>query len=591
MIDLLHELVKKPVSFLGEKLSPRQFLILSSILVGLTSGLAAVGVKYLVHSIGQLVIFYSSNYEEFFLFALFPTIGIMLTVFYIRYFLNRKLPKGSAEIVYTIAKKSSKIPSEQTYSHMISSALTVGFGGSMGLESPMVSTGSAIGSNFGTTYKLGYKERTILLACGASAGIAAAFNSPIAGVLFAVEVLLADISTAAFIPLIISAASGALLSKIILKEGITLSFSLQQPFDYHNVPYYVLLGLIAGLISLYYARVYTWTEARICEVNNPWVRAITGGLLLFVMILLFPPLYGEGYETIKSLAELKAQTLFNTSILFSILQTNQQHLLLLGLLIFLKPVAAAITIGSGGNGGNFAPALFVGAYLGFVFASTINLLGFTHIPESNFTLVAMAGILSGIFYAPLTAIFLIAEITGGYELMIPLMIVSALSMTVTHLFEPLSMDSKKLSAMLRGSIDTRDKFLLSKLDVSELIETNFSVVNPGDDLDALIKVIAQSNRNIFPVVDENKKLVGIVQLDKIRSVVFDSARNRAVTVQELMTKPAAVIQANENLHQVLEKFEETKLWNLPVVDHERYVGFLSKSSILTRYRNELLESA
>ncbi|MGC1241186.1 MAG: chloride channel protein [Chryseosolibacter sp.] len=591
MIDLLHELVKKPVSFLGEKLSPRQFLILSSILVGLTSGLAAVGVKYLVHSIGQLVIFYSSNYEEFFLFALFPTIGIMLTVFYIRYFLNRKLPKGSAEIVYTIAKKSSKIPSEQTYSHMISSALTVGFGGSMGLESPMVSTGSAIGSNFGTTYKLGYKERTILLACGASAGIAAAFNSPIAGVLFAVEVLLADISTAAFIPLIISAASGALLSKIILKEGITLSFSLQQPFDYHNVPYYVLLGLIAGLISLYYARVYTWTEARICEVNNPWVRAITGGLLLFVMILLFPPLYGEGYETIKSLAELKAQTLFNTSILFSILQTNQQHLLLLGLLIFLKPVAAAITIGSGGNGGNFAPALFVGAYLGFVFASTINLLGFTHIPESNFTLVAMAGILSGIFYAPLTAIFLIAEITGGYELMIPLMIVSALSMTVTHLFEPLSMDSKKLSAMLRGSIDTRDKFLLSKLDVSELIETNFSVVNPGDDLDALIKVIAQSNRNIFPVVDENKKLVGIVQLDKIRSVVFDSARNRAVTVQELMTKPAAVIQANENLHQVLEKFEETKLWNLPVVDQERYVGFLSKSSILTRYRNELLESA
>lgn len=591
MLDLLHGLIRKPISYLGQKLSARQFLILSSILVGLTSGLAAVGVKYVVHFLGQLVSFYSNNYEDFFLFALFPTIGILLTVFYIRYFLNGKLPKGSAEIVYYIAKKSSKIPPEQTYSHMITSALTVGFGGSMGLESPMVSTGSAIGSNFGTTYKLGYKERTILLACGASAGIAAAFNSPIAGVLFAIEVLLADVSAAAFIPLIISAACGALLSKIILKEGITLSFSLQQPFDYYNLPYYVLLGLAAGLISLYYARVYAWTEARMHQVENRWVRAATGGLLLFIIILLFPPLYGEGYQTIKQLADLEPGTLFQTSILFSLIDSDQVNILLLALLVFLKPIAAAITIGSGGNGGNFAPSLFVGAYLGFVFSRAINMLGFTQIPESNFTLVAMAGILSGIFYAPLTAIFLIAEITGGYELMIPLMIVSALSMTVTHLFEPLSMDSKKLSALLRGSIDTRDKFLLSKLDIGELIETNFSTVKPDHDLDALIKVIAQSNRNIFPVLDENKKLIGIVYLDKIRPVIFDSSRNQQTTVRDLMSTPSMVIQANENLYQVLTKFEETKSWNLPVVDRDQYVGFLSKSSILTRYRNELLESA
>lgn len=591
MIDLLHGLIKKPISYLGEKLSARQFLIVSSILVGLTSGLAAIAVKYIVHSIGQLVSFYATNYEEFFLFALFPTIGILLTVFYIRYFLNGKLPKGNPEIVYSIAKKSSKIPSSQTYSHMITSALTVGFGGSVGLESPMVSTGSAIGSNFGSTYKLGSKERTILLACGASAGIAAAFNSPIAGVLFAIEVLLADVSAAAFIPLIISAASGALLSKIILREGITLSFSLQQPFDYHNVPYYVLLGILAGCISLYYARAFEWTEARMHRVKSAWTRAVIGGLLLFVIILLFPPLFGEGYETIKQLAELEPGQLFETSILFSFIHTNTEHLILLSLLIFIKPLAAAITIGSGGNGGNFAPALFVGAYLGFVFARLINLLGFTYIPESNFTLVAMAGILSGIFYAPLTAIFLIAEITGGYELMIPLMIVSALSMTVTHLFEPLSMDSRKLSAMLRGSIDTRDKFLLSKLDVGELIETNFAIVKPDYNLEALIKVIAQSNRNIFPVVDENKKLIGIVHLDKIRSVIFNSAHNKTTTVRDLMTTPAVLIEATENLHQVLGKFEETKSWNLPVVDRGEYVGFLSKSSILTRYRNELMESA
>ena len=591
MIDLIHGLVRKPIAYLGEKLSSRQFLILSSILVGLTSGLAAVLVKYVVHSIGELVTFYSTNYEEFFLFALFPTVGILLTVFYVRYFLRGRLPKGNPEIVYAIAKKSSKIPSTQTYSHMITSALTVGFGGSMGLESPMVSTGAAIGSNYGITYKLGYKERTILLACGASAGIAAAFNSPIAGVLFAIEVLLADVSSAAFIPLIISAASGALLSKIILKEGITMSFSLQQPFDYHNVPYYVLLGILAGMVSLYYTRAYSWAEHKMHQVDNRWLRAVTGGLLLLGMLLLFPPLFGEGYHTIKQLAELNADELFRTSILYSLIETNSQHLGLLALLIFIKPVAAAITIGSGGNGGNFAPALFVGAYLGFVFSRLVNMLGLTRIPESNFTLVAMAGILSGIFYAPLTAIFLIAEITGGYELMIPLMIVSALSLTVAHLFEPLSMDSRRLSSMLRGSIDTRDKFLLSKLEIGELIETNFAVVRPDYNLEELIKVIAQSSRNIFPVVDEHEKLIGIVHLDRIRSVIFSTQQREQKTVRDLMTPPPLLVHVHESLYQVLNKFEETKSWNLPVVDGEKYVGFLSKSTILTRYRNELLDSA
>lgn len=591
MLDLLHTLITRPVAYLSNTLSARQFLIVSSILVGLTSGLAAVSVKYVVHSIGELVAFYSTTYEDLFLFALFPTAGILLTVFYVRFFLRGKLHTGNPEIVYAIAKKSSKIPSQETYAHTITSALTVGFGGSMGLESPMVSTGAAIGSNYGTVYKLGNKERTILLGCGAAAGIAAAFNSPIAGVLFAIEVLLADVSAAAFIPLIISAASGALMSKMILKEGITLSFSLQQPFDYHNVPYYVLLGLLAGLISLYYARAFTWAEEKMHHVTNRWGRAIAGGLLMFVMVLLFPPLFGEGYHTIKLLAELKPSELFHSSILYPLLNSNTEYLILLAMLIFVKPFAAAVTLGSGGNGGNFAPALFVGAYVGFVFARMINLLGFTRIPESNFTIVAMAGILSGIFYAPLTAIFLIAEITGGYELMIPLMIVSALSLTVAHLFEPLSMDSRRLSAMLRGSIDTRDKFLLSKIEVGELIETNFSTVKPDDDLDALIKVIAQSSRNIFPVIDDEKKLIGIVHLDKIRSVVFDAEARKEKKVRDLMFPAPVVVQSHENLHQVLNKFEETKSWNLPVVNEGVYIGFLSKSTILTRYRNELLESA
>src|SRR5687767_10084377 len=276
MVDLVHNFAKTPILYLRKKLSDRNFFIFSSVLVGTTSGLAAVALKYFVHSIESLIAFYSNNYEQFFLFALFPLLGIGLTVFYIKHFLKDRLSRGSAEIVHAIVKKSSELPSRDMYSHMVTSALTVGFGGSVGLESPMVSTGSAIGSNYGATYKLSYKDRTILLACGASAGIAAAFNSPIAGVLFAVEVLLTDISAAALIPLIISAACGALLSKIILREDALLSFSLQQPFNYYNVPYYILLGLFAGLLSLYYARVFTWVDLKMKNVSNIWIRIALG---------------------------------------------------------------------------------------------------------------------------------------------------------------------------------------------------------------------------------------------------------------------------------------------------------------------------
>lgn len=590
MIERIHNIFSKPVLYLQEKISSRQFFILSSILVGLSSGLAAVTLKYFVHSIESFVNYYGNHFEEFLLFALFPLIGILLTVLYIRYVLKDQFKKGTAEIVYTIVKKSSLMEYANMYSHMITSALTVGFGGSTGLESPMVSTGSAIGSNFGRKYNLSYKDRTILLACGASAGIAAAFNSPIAGVLFAVEVLLTDVSATAFIPLIISAACGALLSKIILQEGVILSFSLQQPFNYHNVPHYIILGILAGFLSLYYARMFTWVESKMRVVKNIWYRVVIGGLLLFVLLILFPPLFGEGYETIKVLSTLHPEELINASVLRNFIHTDMQVLVFLGALMLLKTIAAAITIGSGGNGGSFGPSLFVGAYLGFVFSRLVNMMGFVQIPETNFTLVGMAGILSGVFYAPLTAIFLIAEITGGYELMIPLMIVSALSITVTNYFEPLSMEGKKLSSMLNLTVENRDKFLLSKLDLSTLIETNFSMIKPEESLESLIKVISSSSRNTFPVVNERNELVGIIHMDNIRSIIFSPEKHENLLVKDLMGKPAAVIKLSENLHSVLKKFDDTNQWNLPVVDNGQYVGFVSKSSVLTKYRSELLKS-
>lgn len=590
MIKRIHTVVKRLNQYLHEKLSPRQFFILSSVLVGITSGSAAILLKYFVHTLSLFVNYYSHNYREFFLFTLFPVIGIGLAVFYIQKFLKGEFKKGSAEIAYAISKKSSVLPSSQMYSHFITSALTVGFGGSTGLESPMVTTGAAIGSNYGRTYHLSYKERTILLACGAAAGIAAAFNAPIAGVLFAVEVLLTDVSASAFIPLIISAACGALLSKIVLSEGVILSFALQQPFNYHNVPFYILLGIAAGFLSLYYAKSFEWVDAKIKSVSSIWLRVITGGVFLSALLLLFPPLFGEGYDTIKTLANLKAGELTQNSLIRDYITSEYLLLLFLGCLAFLKCIAAALTIGSGGNGGSFGPSLFMGAYMGFVFARLINLSGIARIPETNFTLVAMAGLLSGVFYAPLTAIFLIAEITGGYELMIPLMIVSAISITVAHYFEPLSMEGKKLSNKLKSPIEDRDKNLLSRLDLNELIETNFSTTAPDSPLQELVKVISASKRNIFPVLQEGG-LMGLVYLDDVRNIIFKHDQYNIVFVKDLMIKPKAVIHLNENLHDILKKFDDTKQWNLPVVDNdERYLGFVSKSSILSKYREELLKS-
>ncbi|MGC3943333.1 MAG: chloride channel protein [Chryseolinea sp.] len=590
MLGAIHHILSKPVVYIQDHVSPRQFFILSSIFVGLTSGAAAIVLKYFVHSIASFVRTYAATFDGFILFALFPLVGILLTVIFIRYVLKNNFKKGTAEIVYAIVKKSSILPTQQMYSNMITSALTVGFGGSTGLESPMVTTGAAIGSNYARTYKLSYKDRTILLGCGAAAGIAAAFNAPIAGVLFAVEVILTDVSVAAFVPLIISAACGALLSKVVVKEGVILAFKLQQPFSSSNVPFYIVLGLLAGFTSLYYADIFDWIEKKIKSIANIWLRILLGGLSLFVLLILFPPLFGEGYTSIEVIANLQSDSLIDASILRGLINSEGTLLLFLGALIFLKAIAAAITLGSGGNGGSFGPSLFVGAYLGYVFSSLVNMTGIAHIPVTNFTLVGMAGILSGVFYAPLTAIFLIAEITSGYELMIPLMIVSALSNTVAHYFQPLSIEAKKLSAMLNLTVENRDKFLLSKLDLSALIETNFSVVGIDEPVQSLIKVISSSNRNTFPVVNTDHDLVGIIHMDNIRSIIFSPEKYEKLSVKDLTTKPAATIALHENLDTVLRKFDETSQWNLPVVDKGKYVGFVSKSSVLTRYRSELLKS-
>lgn len=581
--------LKQLAFIVRNRLSPQQFFILSSVVVGIFSALAAILLKFFVHSIGKWVSLYSDNYEQFFLFTLFPIVGITLSVLFIHFILKGQFKKGSAEISFAVARLSSKIPFTQTYSHIITSALTVGFGGSVGLESPMVSTGSAIGSNYAGYFNLTYKDRTVLLACGAAAGIAAAFNSPIAGVLFAIEVLLTEATVAAFIPIIIAAASGALLSKIILSEDAILSFTQQQPFNYHNVPYYLLLGILAGFISLYYARILEGIEKLYGRIKSKRTKIILGGLSLSILLLIFPPLFGEGYESIKQLVNGQMQIITQSSILHSYLNNDYILIIFLSALLLVKVFAVGITLGSGGNGGNFGPSLFVGAYLGFVFARIINLTGIASLPETNFALVAMAGILSGVFYAPLCAIFLIAEITGGYALIIPLMMVSAISLVITRYIEPLSMEGKKLSKLLNVNVDDKDKYLLSRLDLTELLETNFTTVKPDITLGMLVRVISFTKRNTFPVVNNQGELLGVVHMDNIRQMIFNDKLYTTVSVKDFMTDAHAV-DASDNLHNVLKKFDETRQWNLPVTKDKKYIGFLSKARILSEYRSELMKT-
>lgn len=592
-ITTITDQLDKLVFLVKNKLSQKQFLLVASAVVGLSAGLAAVVLKSFVHYIHKAITYNYNLPYQYIIYIFFPLIGILITVFYVQKYRGGKLGRGTANILQSIAKKSSVLPSDKMYSHVLTSGITVGLGGSAGLESPMVTTGSAIGSNFGRTYLVNYKDRTLLLASGAAAGIAAAFNAPIAGVLFALEVLLADMSLTSFIPLLIAAASGALCSNIILKEDILLQFHLKQFFNYQNVPFYILLGACAGVISVYYSRTFMKVESKLKKWHSkPYLKALIGGLILALLILLFPPLMGEGYDSIKLLAEQKPNLLLKNSVFENYAGDKWIVLAFVFVVMMVKVFATSLTLGSGGNGGNFAPSLFTGAFLGFFFSKLINLTGITSLPVTNFVVVGMCGFLAGVFHAPLTGIFLIAEVTGGYELMIPLMIVSAISFAVAKYFEPFSMDIKKLAK--KGKIFThdRDKNILSSIKVNKVLETDFQTLRPSQSLGEVIEVISKSKRNIFPVVDKDNILIGVILLDSIREIMFKTDLYDKLKANELMRLPKAVVTADEDMIKVMKKFENTQSWNLPVIgENNVYLGIVSKSTILNKYRSILIKSS
>jgi CIC family chloride channel protein len=583
----LHK-IEQTIAWSRSKLGDKQFIFLSAVLVGISAAFAVIVLKAFAHWVFTFATYVSRILKLGFFNSILPIIGILLTVFVIKKFLSGTIQKGTSQILYAVAKKASIIPRKQMYAQIITSSLTVGMGGSAGLESPIVITGAAFGSNFAQKYRLSYKDRTLLIGCGVAAGIAAAFNAPIAGVLFAIEVLLVDVSISAFTPIMIAAATGALVSVIVLDESILLSFKQQEDFNYHNIPFYAFLGVFTGLISIYYSRNFQRVEHFFSRLKlGPYKKALFGSTLLAILIYIFPTLFGEGYESIRILSESDPGQLLEDT-LFSGFRNNSWVLLLfVGCTMMLKAFASGLTIGSGGNGGNFAPSLFLGSYVGFFFSKLINLIGLAKLPISNFTLVGMAGILSGLFHAPLTAIFLIAEITGGYNLMIPLMIVSSISFAISKRFEKHSMDVKNLAKKGHAFTSNKDANVLSTLDTNSIIQTDYLTVSPNENLDKLVDLISNSTQVVFAVVNLENELVGVVYFNDIKEIIFNTYRVKHTQIKEIMTAPKQIITPEDSMEVVMNKFEQTKMAFLPVLKNDKYYGFISKSLALEAYRTKL----
>jgi len=570
-------------------LSTKNFVLILSGLVGILAGLAAVILKATVQAIQNfLTQDFNQEYANFF-YIIYPLIGISLAYLIGNYVLKDVGGHGIPELLYNISKKSSLIPKVKMYSRVITSAITVGFGGSVGLEAPILVTGSAIGSNFGNLMHLNAKKRTLLIGCGAAGVISAIFGAPIGAVIFAIEVILMEVSVGSFIPLLIASVAGSLTSMLLQGKDVMFTFNLLDRFLAAHTPYYLLLAIMTGFISLYFSRTVFKIERLMEQFDEPFLKLLYGGAFLGLIVFFFPSIYGEGYETLYALIEGEPQRILANSPFFSEYKNPYFIIIVLVLIIFIKPIASAVTIGSGGSGGIFAPSLFVGGIAGFLFAYTSNLLGFPiPLPVAHFTLVAMCGVMSGVNHAPLSAIFLIAEITGGYELFVPLMLVSAISFITTSYFDKDSLYKKQLMDKGRFLPESKDEEVLDLIDIRKIVENDLYPILPEASLGDLCDLVKLSRRNIFPVVDADGVLNGIITLDDIRDIMFDPEKQEKIKVNQLMHSPPEVIFIHENMQTVMQKFERSGAWNLPVLEEGKYLGFISKSRIFNAYRKRLI---
>ena len=570
-------------------LSEHGFVLLLAVVVGVLSGLAAVVLKTLVHYAGLTVTRMGAltplGGNVMMLF--FPLVGILLTVLFVKYIVRGNIGHGLPSVLLAISRKGSRLPSKNMYTSLIASTLTVAFGGSVGLEAPIASTGSAIGSNIGRWFRLSSKSVRILLGCGAAGAIAGIFKAPFAGIMFVLEVFMFDLSATTALPLLIAALVSATVAYFFMGADVQFHFEVTQQFGLSQLPFYVILGVFCALVSVYFLRTTDKVEGLFAKFTNPWLRVGVGGLLLGVLIFLFPPLYGEGYGVLTQLLHGDSSSLFVNTIYGSLGRESWAVLLVLFLLILLKAVATASTIGSGGVGGTFGPSLIVGGLSGYFVAMACNQMGLPQQDTANFALVGMAAVMTGVMHAPFMATFLIADITGGYQLLVPLMVASAVTYLCVSPFERHSIYARKLAK--KGDLLTHDKDASAwhLMDMQSLIETNFVIVRSGGSLRDLVEVIQTSRRNLFPVLTDDDKFAGIVALDDVRKIIFRPDLYDSVIVDDLMhpMSEGDIVRSSDSLTDVVEKFRIGDRYNLVVIDDDnRYLGFISRANTFSAYR-------
>jgi CIC family chloride channel protein len=560
-------------------------MLLLSVIVGILVGLAAVVLKAFVNIVRNFVVYIVDNYSLNYIYIIFPAIGIFLTVVFVRFIIKKKLGHGIPMVLYSISKNSGKIEKHNMFSRIVASSLTVGFGGSVGLEGPIVATGAAIGSNIGQFFRLSYKQIVLLIGCACTGAIAAIFKAPIAAIIFTIEVIMLDLTTASLMPLLMASISAALTSFLFSGQNYIYFVEKTESFMLGNVPFYIALGILAGLLSTYFSKFYLKINSFFESYSSWWKRFIIGASVLGILIFLFPSLYGEGYEAINMALHGNLDFLYEGS-LYPNWKSFWGVTILLLLILLLKVFATGATFGAGGVGGIFAPSLFLGAILGLFFSYILKALG-VDLPESNFALAGMAGVMAGVMHAPLTAIFMVAEITGGYNLFVPLMIVSTIAYFTARLFMPNSVYTILLAK--RGELLTHnaDTNMLTLLRMESLIEKNFLTLKEDATLRDLVNIISKSSRTIYVVVDDDDNLKGIVWLDHVKHIMFNRDLYDSVYVKDLMYMPSPVIEWGMSVRQIAELFETTDHYNLLVVKDGKYIGFISKAKVFSTYRKLL----
>lgn len=591
--------LKAFVESLRNRTIPEQRLVLIlAFITGLGGAVAALILKWLIHTFQHMLTLSFIDGANY-LYLLWPVVGILIAGCYVRYILKDDIGHGVTKILYAISQRKSIIKLHNIYSSVLASSVTIGFGGSVGAEAPIVLTGSAIGSNLGKHFRLDQHTLMILLGCGATAGIAGIFKAPIAGLLFTVEVLMLDLTASSIMPLLISSVTAASLAYAI--EGPTAMFSFSDVMDFNveRIPFVILLGIFCGFASLYFTRTTFWAEDLFKRIRSPWVKWACGGAFLSVVIFLLPPLYGEGYESIQHIYDGNYTQITGNSIFYHLVNYTAndgfEHSSFIVICVFIilvmltKSFATAATNGGGGCGGTFAPSLFLGNFAGFLFAIVFNQLGcFTFLPEPNFAVMGMAAVMSGVMHAPLMGVFLSAELTGRFDLFLPLMIASCISYGTIRIFEPYSIYTRRLAQ--KGELIThhKDKAVLTLLKLEDFVEHDYQVIRPEMNLGELVRIVAEAHHNTFPVCDQDGHFEGVVTLDDIRNIMFQPRLYQRMTVADIMIGPLAKVHPDMNMAQVMNLFDNTNAWSLPLIDHTgQYIGMLSKQHIFNTYRSVL----